>query len=206
MAAVSSGDATTPSRPEACASAARCTTWSITGRAVPISASAASSMLVSTVTPITSGRGRPSFAAAASPASAAARIIALPPEQCTLTIHAPVATADVTAPATVLGMSWNFRSRNTRSPRSASARTIAGPSAVNSCLPILKPPTAPRSCVGQREGAGPPTRHRARRGSGSCVRLGRRWPCRRRPTRFGEPGDAVPRHVVVEAVEQLRSR
>ena len=37
--------------------------------------------------------------------SAAAFIIALPPEACTLTIHAPVATADCTAPATVFGMS-----------------------------------------------------------------------------------------------------
>ena len=102
-------------------------------------------MLVSTVTPITSGRGTLAWAAAATAESAAARIIALPPEQWTLTIHAPVATAEATAPATVLGMSWNLRSRNTLSPRSASVRTIAGPSAVNSCLPILKPPTAPRS-------------------------------------------------------------
>ncbi len=71
--------------------------------------------------------------------------MALPPEQWTLTIHAPVATADATAPATVLGMSWNLRSRKTLSPRSASVRTMPGPSAVNSCLPILNPPTAPRS-------------------------------------------------------------
>ena len=62
-------------------------------------------MLVSTVTPITSGRGRPSAAAAVVAASAAAFIIALPPEAWTLTIQAPVATADCTAPATVLGIS-----------------------------------------------------------------------------------------------------
>ncbi|MND03611.1 hypothetical protein D3C83_235260 [compost metagenome] len=54
---------------------------------------------------MTSGRGRPSAAAAVVAASAAAFIIALPPDACTLTIQAPVATADCTAPATVLGMS-----------------------------------------------------------------------------------------------------
>ena len=43
-----------------------------------------------------------------------------------------------------------LRSRKTRSPRSASARTIAGPSAVKSCLPILNRRPLPRSCVGQR--------------------------------------------------------
>ena len=94
-------------------------------------------MLVSTVTPITSGRGRPSAAAAWVAASAAAVIMALPPEACTFTIQAPVATADLTAPATVFGMSWNFRSRNTRSPRLVSSCTMAGPAAVNNCLPIL---------------------------------------------------------------------
>ena len=52
-------------------------------------------MLVSTVTPITSGRGRPDASAALRAASAAAFIMALPPEAWTLTIHAPVATADL---------------------------------------------------------------------------------------------------------------
>ncbi len=101
-------------------------------------------MLVSTVTAITRGRGLSSAAAAFRADSAAAVIMALPPDACTLTIHAPVATAACTAPATVLGMSWNFRSRKTRSPLLVSSRTIAGPAAVKSCLPILKPPTDPR--------------------------------------------------------------
>ena len=77
----------------------------MTVRGTPTSASIASVMLVSTVTPITSGRGRSSALAAARAASAAAVIIALPPEAWTFTIHAPVATADCTAPATVFGMS-----------------------------------------------------------------------------------------------------
>ena len=94
-------------------------------------------MLVSTVTPITSGRAVPSRSAEARAASAAARIMADPPDACTFTIHAPVATAEPMAPATVFGMSWNLRSRNTRSPRAVSARTTSGPSAVKSCLPIL---------------------------------------------------------------------
>ena len=62
-------------------------------------------MLVSTVTPMTSGFGRPIAAALVAAASAAALIITLPPQACTFTIQAPVATADCTAPATVLGMS-----------------------------------------------------------------------------------------------------
>ena len=64
--------------------------------------------------------------------------------------------ADLTAPATVLGMSWNFRSRKTRSPRPASSSTIAGPALVKSCLPILKPPTAAAKLIGQhvRRGGG----------------------------------------------------
>ena len=65
---------------------------------MPTSASAASSILVSTVTPMTSGRGRPNAAAVFAADSAAARIIFPPPEQWTFTIHAPVATAEATAP------------------------------------------------------------------------------------------------------------
>ena len=41
------------------------------------------------------------------------------------------------APATVLGMSWNFRSRKTLRPEDTRSRTICGPSAVNNCLPTL---------------------------------------------------------------------
>ena len=41
-----------------------------------------------------------------------------------------------TAPATVAGMSWNFRSRNTR-PTEANSETARGPAAVKSSLPTL---------------------------------------------------------------------
>ena len=51
-------------------------------------------------------------------------------------MSAPRAAAERTAPATVAGMSWNFRSRKTR-PASAKAATARGPAAVNSSLPIL---------------------------------------------------------------------
>ena len=43
----------------------------------------------------------------------------IPPDAWTLIIQAPVCTADSTACATVLGISWNLRSRNTRAPRVA---------------------------------------------------------------------------------------
>jgi hypothetical protein len=75
------------------------------GCSTPISRSAASSMLVSTVTAISSGAGRPSRCAASRPAAAAACIIAVPPDACTLIIHAPLCTADSIACATVFGMS-----------------------------------------------------------------------------------------------------
>ena len=48
------------------------------------------------------------------PVARAARIIALPPDACTSTIQTPSRVAAAIAPATVFGMSWNFRSRNTR--------------------------------------------------------------------------------------------
>src|SRR5271168_4942074 len=42
-------------------------------------------------------------------------------------------------------MSWNFRSRKMSKPRPASFVTARGPSAVNSWLPTLNIPAAPRS-------------------------------------------------------------
>ncbi len=59
IAEVSCGDATTPSRPDACASSARRTTWSSGEAATPTDASVEASRLVSTVTAITSGRVPP---------------------------------------------------------------------------------------------------------------------------------------------------
>ena len=80
-------------------------TWSSTGRWTPIDRSASWSMLVSTVTPIISGTGRPSFAEVSRAARAAACIMALPPDAWTLIIQAPVPTAVSTACSTVFGIS-----------------------------------------------------------------------------------------------------
>ncbi|MCY1344190.1 hypothetical protein D9M69_302220 [compost metagenome] len=90
-------------------------------------------MLVSTVTPISSGFGPLSV----SRVSRQAAIMRRPPEQCTLTIHTPISAAAFTAIAVVLGISWNFRSRNTSKPRLPSSSTIDGPQRVNSSLPTL---------------------------------------------------------------------
>src|SRR5207249_75442 len=79
--------------------------------------SARRSRLVSTVTPRTSGRGTAKSCAACVAASAAARIIATPPLAWTSSMRTPRRVASRTAPATVFGMSWNLRSRNTRKPR-----------------------------------------------------------------------------------------
>jgi len=63
IAAISCGDATTPSSPAAWASPASATTWSSIGRPTLISASVLSVMLVSTVTAMTSERVPPVRAA-----------------------------------------------------------------------------------------------------------------------------------------------
>jgi hypothetical protein len=90
IAAVSCGEATTPSSPASCAILASVTTCSSSGRRTPTLASVASSMLVRTVTPMTMGRRRPSFPAVSAAARAAACIIGTPPEACTLSIQTPV--------------------------------------------------------------------------------------------------------------------
>src|SRR5439155_433672 len=101
------------------------------------------SRLVSTVTPRTSGRGTAKSCAACVAASAAARIIATPPLAWTSSMRTPRRVASRTAPATVFGMSWNLRSRNTRKPRLRAVSTAVGPAAVKSAEPILQPVTMP---------------------------------------------------------------
>src|SRR4029079_9594917 len=81
-------------------------------------------------------------------ASRAARIIASPPLACTLSIHTPRRAADLQAPATVFGMSWNLRSRKTSKPAFCSDSTTAGPAATKSSLPTLT-----RQSAGSRRGA-----------------------------------------------------
>ena len=89
----------------------------------------------------------------------------VPPDACTLTIHTPSRVAAATAPATVFGMSWNFRSRKTRSPRAASSSTIAGPSAGEQPAADLEAADGAAQPVGQRAAPRRRCRRRARRGA-----------------------------------------
>jgi len=61
----------------------------------------------------------------------------MPPPACTVIMLAPSAAAECMAPVTVLGMSWNFRSRKTLCPRFSSGSSTAGPVATNSSRPTL---------------------------------------------------------------------
>src|SRR6267142_828378 len=145
-AAISLGEATQPSRPAAAAIPARWSTWPSTELDTPSSRlSAPRSRLVSTVTARAIGLRTPSsFAAAAAP-SAAAVIMARPPEAWTLNMRTPMRAASRAAPATVLGMSWNLRSRKTSAPRLWTLSIAEGPAAVKSWEPILKRVTWPWS-------------------------------------------------------------
>src|SRR5439155_1753715 len=103
---ISRGDATQPSSPASRARSASRSTCDSTLPATPRSSgSAFRSRLVRTVTPITSGRTTPKSVAAFVAASAAARIIARPPDACTSSMNTPSRVASRTAPATVFGMS-----------------------------------------------------------------------------------------------------
>src|SRR5688500_6248083 len=156
-------------------------------------------MLVSTVTPMTSGGGTPVAAAASAAARAAACIIAGPPDACTLIIQAPVRTAASTACATVFGMSWNLRSRNTRAPESTRRRTRSGPAIVNSRLPTFRPPATPPTCSAMASARSAPSTSRATRsGLPGLVRidayrlLDSREPVACHPR--GEPGQDLLHH------------
>src|SRR6267142_1909926 len=141
---ISWDDATQPSSPAARPRSASRSTWASTGPGTPTSVSSARrSRLVSTVTPITSGRGTAKSFDALAAASVAARSIAAPPEAWTLRTKTPRRVASRTAPATVFGMSWYLRSRKTRKPRLSARSTATGPAAVKSWLPILQPVTSP---------------------------------------------------------------
>ena len=94
-----------------------------------------------------------------------------------------------TAPATVFGMSWNLRSRNTGGPSATTRRTPSGPFAVTNSRPTLKPPTAPTSARPRRERAvevGPVERAEDGGGLGHPVLLGR--PAYSRAQAGCEPG------------------
>src|SRR5919106_1135841 len=94
---------------------------------------------------MTRGRLTEKSRAAFVAASVAARIIATPPAAWTFSMNTPRRVASRTAPATVFGMSWYFRSRKTRQPRLCACSTAAGPAAVKSWLPIFTPGAAPTS-------------------------------------------------------------
>src|SRR5215470_16170970 len=142
--AISLGEATQPSRPAAAASPAQWSTCASTEPVTPSSRfSAVWSRLVSTVTARANGRRPPSSRAPAAAPSAAAAIMARPPPACTLNMSTPMRAASRAAAATVLGMSWNLRSRNTSAPRLCTLSTAAGPTAVKSWEPILNRVTTP---------------------------------------------------------------
>src|SRR5438132_3069433 len=128
----SRAEQTTPSSPQARARRARRSTDSSTEPEKPTDSKSDCARLVRIVTAMSSG-GR----ATCSRASRAARSIASPPVACTLSIQTPRRAAERQAPATVLGMSWNLRSRKISKPRSCSRSTTTGPAATKSSLPTF---------------------------------------------------------------------
>ena len=118
----------------------------------PVSASAASSRLVSTVTATMMGAaGLDRRAASSCAASRAAAHHGAAPGG--VDVHHPRAESSwptSTALATVLGMSWNLRSRKTRSPRPASSSTIRGPCAGEELFADLEAADASTQLVGER--------------------------------------------------------
>src|SRR5207245_2060165 len=142
--------------------------WAPTDLARPGSrGGSARSRLVRTVTPRQRGRGTPGPSAAA--AAAAARIIVPPPLAWTVSMRTPSRVAARTAPATVFGMSWNFRSRKTRKPRLRACSTAPGPAAGKSWAPILQAPTRPASRSSRRSASASPSTSRATRSRSSAV-------------------------------------
>jgi hypothetical protein len=137
----SCAEQTAPSIPAFLAKRASATARFSIGPDIPISRKVASLKLVKTVTASSFGR---SFRSPA--ASRAACITAVPPDAWSVSRRTCGSfNAPETAFATVLGISWNFRSRKIWAPASASFSTARGPSAVKSWLPTLNSPTAPRS-------------------------------------------------------------
>src|SRR4029453_11979687 len=144
MARISLGEATLPSSPASWARPQRGSTCPSTDEATGSSAPRATrSRLGDTVPASPRGRGPRRVGADPAPPWAAARIMARPPEAWTLNMKTPSLTASRAAPSTVLGMSWNLRSRKTSPPRLRTASTEGGPKAVKSWEPILKRVTWP---------------------------------------------------------------
>ena len=162
----SCGDATTPSSPASRASAASRSTCSATGAATPISAER---RLVEAGQHRHADDQRPGHAAASPPRRRRRRSppssSSMPPEAWIVSIHAPSAAADRTAPLTGAGCrGTSGRGRRGR-PAGELGEPIAGPSRVKRRLPILKPPTAPAAWSARRSASAGGRRRRGRRGA-----------------------------------------
>src|SRR6266446_9664717 len=152
-------------------------------------------MLVRMVTAKRRGRSAP-IGTPALMACTAASSMALPPSACTLTSCTPAIAADEsTAPATVLGMSWNFRSRKMPVPSAATSLTAAGPAAVKSWLPILNIPTRSATCFANF------TADDSESKSSATIRLLRGWASK--VTVFATP--ATPGSVFARYVQQFQA-
>ncbi len=138
MAGNSFGLHTSPPRPAPWARCASRSTCASTSRANPMCSRSAPSRLVSTETPTRVQDCKPGSCVWA---CAAARIMAAPPELWMVSSTGDSAATDRTAPATVFGMSWSFRSRKTGNPRSSTRRTPSGPRATKNSRPNFTPPT-----------------------------------------------------------------
>ena len=169
------------------------------------------SKLVSTVMAMTSGGGTPALAALAWAASRAAFIMATPPLAWTSNIQAPSLAASAAAPATVFGMSWYFRSRNTRWPRLGEPPDDVGPGRGEQLAADLDGAHRAAQLVGERERLrravdvqrdddGIAGGHR----STLCSGRARQRPNSSVPTRSADARDPVARHVVVDPRLQLR--
>lgn len=138
MALASWPEQTTPSKPDSCANFASRTIGKVgsedSSSSIPTSRRSATFMLVRMVTPMM--RGLTSWRIWTM-AFAAASIILRPPRQWTFAIQTSSPAAERIAPATVLGMSWNLRSRKMSKPRFRKSSTTAGPAAVNNSIPTL---------------------------------------------------------------------
>ena len=134
-AATSCPEQTMPSSPASRANAASRSTCAAGSPPTPIAARSSASRLVSTVTPTT--------LVPAGAAALAAAIIAAPPAAWTVITAGVIGASAATALATVFGISWSFKSRNSGSPNSASRSAPSRPLRWKNSSPSLIPPARP---------------------------------------------------------------
>src|SRR5277367_7149453 len=151
-------------------------------------------MLVRIVTASRRGRSAP-IGTPALIAWTAAAIIACPPRACTLTSCTPgIAAEESTAPATVFGMSWNFRSRKMPGPSAEISFTAAGPAAVKSWLPILNMPTRSAICFANLRAVDSESK------SSATIKLLRGWASKLKVIRYDPEFGGVRVSVAILAV------